>query len=113
MFGRWGVLSAEDVSCLIIPDGCLGLPTLAALEQGIPVISVRENKNLMENDLTLLPWKNNQFHIAENYLEAAGIMNAMKAGVTIESVRRPIRETRVSPETRTEAEEPGAAKAAS
>ena len=34
-------LTARDVSCLVIPDGCIGLPTLAALEQGIPVIAVR------------------------------------------------------------------------
>ena len=27
-----GVLTAADVSCLVIPDGCIGLPTLAALE---------------------------------------------------------------------------------
>ncbi len=27
-----GVFSVEDVSCLVIPEGCLGLPTLAALE---------------------------------------------------------------------------------
>ena len=113
LFGRWGVLSAEDVSCLVIPDGCLGLPTLAALEQGIPVIAVRENRNLMQNDLTRLSWKNNQFHIAENYLEAVGIINAMKAGVTIESVRRPLRETRVSPEPMTGAEEPRVAKVTS
>ena len=35
--GRPGVFTSEDVSCLVIPDGCLGLPTLAALEQGISV----------------------------------------------------------------------------
>jgi hypothetical protein len=46
---RPDVLTAEDVSCLVIPDGCLGLPTLAALEQGIKVIAVRENKNLGSN----------------------------------------------------------------
>ena len=40
-------LNAEDISCLIIPDGCIGLPTLAALENGIPVIAVKENKNYM------------------------------------------------------------------
>jgi hypothetical protein len=49
-----GVVSAEDVSCLVIPDGCLGLPTLAALHQGIHVIAVRENRNLMRNDLERL-----------------------------------------------------------
>src|SRR5207249_11033042 len=32
------VITAADISCVVIPDGCIGLPTLAALEQGIPVI---------------------------------------------------------------------------
>ena len=26
--GRTEVFSAEDVSCLVLPDGCVGLPTL-------------------------------------------------------------------------------------
>ena len=73
-----GVMTAADISCLVIPDGCLGLPTLAALEQGIPVIAVRENKNLMKNDLTLLPWAPGQLQIVENYWEAAGVMSALK-----------------------------------
>ena len=46
-----GVLTARDISCLVIPDGCLGLPTFAALEQGIQVIAVRENVNLMKNEI--------------------------------------------------------------
>ncbi len=85
------VLSVEDVSCLVIPDGCLGLPTVAALEQGIPVIAVRENENLMKNDLTLLPWRDGQFHLVDNYWEAAGVIAAMKAGIDPTAVRRPIR----------------------
>jgi len=86
---RKGVLTSEDVSCLIIPDGCLGLPTLAALEQGIPVIAVMD-KNIMQNDLNTLPWNPNQFHQVNNYLEAAGVITAMKAGVSIESIIRPL-----------------------
>jgi hypothetical protein len=85
-----GGFTASDVSCLVIPDGCLGLPTLAALEQGIPVIAVRENKNLMRNDLTQLPWQQGQLHVVENYWEAAGVMAALKAGIAPNSVRRPI-----------------------
>ena len=84
------VLTAEDISCVVIPDGCLGLPTLAALEQGIPVISVRENSNLMQNDLTKLPWRPGQYHVAENYLEAVGIMTALRAGLSPTVVRRPL-----------------------
>ena len=85
------VLSVEDVSCLVIPDGCLGLPTAAALEQGIPVIAVRENENLMRNDLTRLPWRAGQFHLVDNYWEAAGVMAAMRTGIDPGAVRRPIR----------------------
>ena len=90
-----GVLTAADVSCLIIPDGCIGLPTLAALEQGIPVIAVRENRNLMRNDLAALPWGPDQLYIVENYWEAMGVMAAMKAGIAPESTRRPLAATRV------------------
>ncbi len=90
-----GVITAADVSCLIIPDGCLGLPTLAALEQGIPVISVRENRNAMRNDLTALPWRPGQLHVVENYWEAVGVMTAIKAGIAPESVRRPLAATTV------------------
>lgn len=88
-----GVLSASDVSCLVIPDGCVGLPTLAALEQGIPVIAVRENRNIMRNDLSALPWAAGQLHIVENYWEAAGVMSALKQGVDPRTVRRPMSET--------------------
>ena len=91
-----GVLSASDVSCLVIPDGCVGLPTLAALEQRIPVIAVRENRNLMKNDLTALPWRSGQLHLVENYWEAAGVLCAIRGGIAPESVRRPIGHTQVT-----------------
>jgi len=69
---RPGVFTAADVSCLVIPDGCLGLPTLAALEQGIPMIAVHENFSLVKNDLSTLPWAPGQFHQVENYWEVVG-----------------------------------------
>ena len=90
-----GLLTAADVSCLVISDKCVGLPTLAALDQRIPVIAVRENTNLMENDLTLLPWEEGQLHIVDNYWEAVGVMTAIKAGITPNSLRRPLNATRV------------------
>ena len=67
-----GCLTARDVSCLVIPDGCLGLPVLAALDQGIPVIAVRDPDHLMANDLAALPWSPGQFCRVDNYLEAVG-----------------------------------------
>ena len=92
-FSHPGVLTNSEVSCLIIPDGCIGLPTLAAMEQGIPVIAVRENKNRMRNNLEDYPFQDGKLHIVENYLEAVGVMNALKAGVTPSSVRRPFADT--------------------
>lgn len=92
-FSAPGVLTAADVSCLIIPDGCIGLPTLAALEQGIPVIAVRENRNCMNNRLEELPFAPGILFVVENYLEAVGVMTAIKSGVALGSVRRPISET--------------------
>ena len=84
------IFGVSDVSCLVIPDGCIGLPTLAALEQGIPVIAVRGNTNLMRNDLSALPWRRGQLHFVDNYLEAAGLMAALKAGIDPRAVRRPL-----------------------
>jgi hypothetical protein len=89
------VLSAEDVSALVIPDGCVGLPTLAAVEQGIPVVAVRNNTNLMRNDLRSLPFRAGQLHYAANYYEAAGILAAMKAGVAPAALIRPMQPLRV------------------
>lgn len=90
---REGVLTVEDISCLVIPDGCIGLPTLAALEQGIPVVAVRENRNVMRNDLAVLPWRQDQLIVVENYWEAAGVVAALRGGLAPEVVRRPLRRT--------------------
>ncbi|MCH8126906.1 DUF3326 domain-containing protein [candidate division KSB1 bacterium] len=88
-------LNVEDISCLIIPDGCIGLPTLAAMEHGIPVIAVKENKNYMLNNLEDLPFQPGKLFIVENYLEAVGIMHAIKAGIKLETIRRPIPRTKI------------------
>lgn len=93
--GQSGLITVSDISCLVIPVGCVGLPTLAAIEQGIPVIAVKENTNRMQNRLEDLPFTDGQLHVVENYLEAVGVVQAMKAGVAIDSIRRPMRATEV------------------
>ena len=92
-------LNVEDISCLIIPDGCVGLPTLAAIEHGIPVIAVRENKNRMQNNLEEYPFKQGKLFIVDNYLEAVGVMNAIKSGISVDAVRRPIAYTNLINDT--------------
>jgi uncharacterized protein DUF3326 len=99
-----GVLTVRDVACLVIPEGCIGLPTLAALEQGIPVIAVREGSGLMAGKLASLPWRDHQLFIAENYWEAAGILSALRAGIAPASVRRPF--DRLEVQTRRASTEP-------
>ena len=93
--GESGLISAADISCLVIPDKCVGLPTLAALEQGVPVIAVKENQNLMKNNLLMLPWSPGQLHLVDNYWEAVGVMTALKAGISPDSMRRPLSDTRL------------------
>ena len=90
--GSTSSLTVENIACLVIPDGCIGLPTLAALQQGITVISVRENRNIMDNYLTALPWSPGQFWPVDNYWEAAGVLAALRSGLDPKSVRRPLQE---------------------
>lgn len=83
-------LQSTNVSCLVIPDGCIGLPTLAALINEVPVIAVKGNTNRMRNNLESLPWKGSRFFRVENYLEAAGVIAALRAGIAPWSVLRPV-----------------------
>ena len=83
-------LDSGDISCLVIPDGCVGLPTLAALLDRIPVVAVRGNSNLMKNDLESLPWHPGRFISVDNYLEAVGVVAALRAGLAPWSVVRPL-----------------------
>ena len=64
-------------------------------EQGIPVIAVRNNTNLMRNDLSDLPFRDGQLIYAENYYEAAGILAAMRNGVAPATLARPMAPIRI------------------
>ena len=50
----------------------MGLPTLAALEQGIPVIAVRENRNCMRNDLGALGFGERKLFVSRIILRRLG-----------------------------------------
>ena len=86
-------ITASDVDALVIPDGCLGLPILAALHRGTAVIAVRENRNLMRNPLSDIFSKFPNLYIAETYLEACGLLVSIKAGIATRSLRRPLNYT--------------------
>jgi hypothetical protein len=84
-----GGLGVEDVDCLVTPFGCVGPPHRACLEREIPVIAVRENQTCLHDPMPP------EFTIAENYLEAAGLLACMKCGITPASVRRPLAATKI------------------
>lgn len=92
---RDGVITNENISCLIVPDRCIGLPVLAALEQDIPVIAVEDKQNLMNNSLESLSWKPGKFFKAKNYLEVVGIINCLKNGICPKNFERPIKKTKI------------------
>ena len=74
-------LSVKDIDCLITPDGCFGRAHEACLKAGIPVIVVKENKTCANSPMP------ENFIFVENYLEAAGVIQSMKIGVDIRTIR--------------------------
>jgi len=77
-------LSVDDIDCMVSPYGCFGPPHEACLKAGIPVIVVRENKSVLTHP------EHEKFIYVANYLEAAGLIMAMRAGIDPSTVRRPI-----------------------
>jgi len=58
----------------------------------------------MKNELSELPFEKGKFFVAENYLEAVGMMSCLKSGVALSSVRRPLERTKVTVEKAKETE---------
>ena len=80
------MLGYEDVDLLISPMGCFGRPHKACIDKGIPIMVVRENKTALNN----FEDGDDRFIFVDNYIEAAGMIMCMKAGVDPLSVRRPL-----------------------
>ncbi len=78
-------LSVNKIDCLISPYNCYSAPHIACDIFEIPIIAVKENKTVLDNDE--IP---KTAIIVENYFEAIGVMQAIKEGISFESIRRPI-----------------------
>ena len=65
------------------------------MEQGIPIIAVKGNRNMMRNNLCEYAGDSGRVYYAENYLEAAGLVTAIKGGIAPDTVLRPIAHTKV------------------
>lgn len=72
-------LNQRDVSVMVSPDGLVGRPHEACFKAGIPVIAVKDNTSARTK-------KDSRIIYVENYLEAAGVIACMGAGVLPRSV---------------------------
>ena len=83
------LLSVNNIGAIVMPAQCLGgIPALAAEYSDIPLVAVDENK-------TILGITNRKMRMANvievgSYLEAAGVILALREGISLESLRRPI-----------------------
>ena len=83
-------LDNHDIDCMIAPIGCYGPAHDACIRHRIPVIVVEENT--VRDPV----WDfNDEFIKASTYLEAAGMVSAIRNGISLESLRRPLAKTSI------------------
>jgi len=87
-------LHPDQIESIVVPNGALGgEAVLAGIEKGLNIISVK-NQNVLKvtNEFYSYP---NLFEV-DNYLEAAGIILAIKKGINLDSVKRPLKKIQQS-----------------
>ena len=82
-------LSVDQVTAVVAPAAALGgVPVLYADQQGIPVIAVRDNTTIL--DVTAESLGLRGAIEVSNYPEAAGTVLALRRGISLDSLRRPL-----------------------
>jgi len=80
---------SSDVRAIILPASALGgIPALAAQFNEIPIIAVRENGTILAIDNRAMRFDN--VIEVKSYAEAAGIILALRYGISLSSIRRPL-----------------------
>jgi hypothetical protein len=83
-------LSKDDIIALVAPATALGsVAVLAAVRRGIPVIAVRSNSTVL--NVTGAGLGLCGIVEVDDYVTAAGTLLALRAGISLESLRRPLR----------------------
>ncbi|MBD2605965.1 DUF3326 domain-containing protein [Scytonema hofmannii FACHB-248] len=86
-------ISVENVSAVVMPESTVGnIPFFASLEQNIPVILVRDNHTQYEITPSILGIDHSQrkIYYVNSYMEAAGLLLALRHGIAPEATTRPI-----------------------
>jgi hypothetical protein len=83
------VISKSNLLAVVVPDGCIGgVPSLFAYSNGTTVVAVRQNQSILKvskQDLRM-----HAVVEANSYAETAGFLLALRNGLSIASVTRPI-----------------------
>lgn len=83
------LLSVNNIGAVVTPASCLGgIPALAAEFSNIPLIAVRENTTIL--DITNGKMRMRNVIEVNSYLEAAGVILALREGISLDSLRRPL-----------------------
>ena len=81
-------LTVDRLSALVVPGNALGgIPVLAALAQGVPVIAVDNNQTVLGVDsdcfAAVPPHQKELIRRVRSYEEAAGVLQAMRLGLAL------------------------------
>lgn len=83
------LITVNNIGAIVIPASCLGgVPALVSEFSDIPLIAVRENATVL--NLTNQKMRMRNVIEVESYLEAAGVVLALRKGLSLESLRRPL-----------------------
>ena len=84
-------LNVNNLLAVVAPAGCLGgVPVLCAVERGIPVIAVTANETILSVGRAELGIEDGVIE-ARSYAEAAGLLLALRNGISCDSVTRPLK----------------------
>jgi hypothetical protein len=87
------VINRNNLLAVVAPAGCLGgIPQLYAQNAGIPVIAVGNNQTIL--DVTQAKLKLPNVIEVHSYAEAAGVVLALKQGISVASIFRPLQTIR-------------------
>lgn len=87
------ILNISNLLAIIAPASSLGgVPSIYAQMFDIPIIAVKENRTILDVTHSKLMLSN--VIEVNNYAEAAGVLLALRKGISLESISRPLRTIR-------------------
>jgi Protein of unknown function (DUF3326) len=84
------IINVGNLAAIVSPATCLGgVPALYAQSLGVPIIAVEENRTVLDVTQEKLGLEN--VIRVRSYTEAAGVLLALKKGINLQSLERPLR----------------------